>query len=224
MRLRCKRYLKMHVHDRQRARRRSRSLDGRRAISPTKAKRSAAGERRAPGVSFAATTGVAKDDGRRDFDFLFGRWQVRNRKLRDPLSPDSSDWIEFLAAVEARPILDGLGNTDSFTAEDFPGRGRFHGFTLRLFDEEAELWRIWWASTIGQGQLDPPLVGRFDAGVGVFLATDMIAGREVKVRFTWRSLDDANAPWEQEFSFDGGISFSSNWTMNFRRLAESPRL
>ena len=34
----------------------------------------------------------------RDFDFLFGKWKIRNRKLRTRLK-NSTEWTEFEAAV-----------------------------------------------------------------------------------------------------------------------------
>jgi len=156
--------------------------------------------------------------GRRDFDFLFGEWRIANRKLADPLAEEPTDWLEFEATSAAGPILGGLGNYDTYSAPDFPGRGSFHGFTLRLFDPEAGLWRIWWASTEGRGQLDTPVVGRFSEGEGRFECDDVIGGRALKVRFDWKEITSSSARWEQSFSFDGGQSFETNWIMALTRI------
>ena len=156
-------------------------------------------------------------DGRHDFDFLFGSWLVGNRKLQDPLSPEPTPWLEFEAAVESRPILAGLGNCDTYHVRDFAGRGETHAFALRLFDPETRLWRIWWASTGGGGQLDTPVVGRFEAGEGLFEADDVLEGRQVRVRFVWTAITPSSARWQQSFSFDGGETFEDNWIMDWRR-------
>jgi len=158
-----------------------------------------------------------RTDGRHDFDFAFGRWSVQNRKLVDVLDPGCTEWVEFVAEVDARPILGGLGNTDSFKVADMPGRGAYEGMTLRLFDPEADLWRIWWASTGYPGRLDPPMEGRFSGGLGVFLCDDVIDGRAVKVRFDW-TPGEATARWEQSFSFDEGQTWAKNWIMSFTRV------
>ncbi len=155
-------------------------------------------------------------DGRHDFDFLHGRWEVKNRKLRDPFD-DEREWLEFQAAVETRPILHGLGNLDTYSAPDFPGRPQFEALALRLFDIDNGLWRIWWASTVGGGQLDTPLIGRFQDGLGVFECNDMFAGREIKVRFDWSDIASSSPRWQQSFSFDGDATWQPNWIMDWKR-------
>jgi hypothetical protein len=157
-------------------------------------------------------------DGRRDFDFLAGTWQVRNRVLRTPEPGEPAHWVEFDSEVESRPILGGLGNVDTYYAPDFRGRGEFHGVALRLFDRSTELWRIWWASNGDRGTLDPPLEGRFHDGEGHFEGHDDVAGRAVKVRFRWSDLTPTSARWEQSFSFDEGRTFDVNWVMEFSRI------
>jgi hypothetical protein len=151
-----------------------------------------------------------------DFDFLFGEWRIANRKLEDPLT-EASNWVEFEATVNVHPILGGLGNCDHYSAPDFPGREGYQGFGLRLFDPETGLWRIWWASTTGRGQLDTPVVGRFRDGEGRFECDDTLDGRPVKVRFDWTGITPSSARWEQSFSFDGGRSFETNWVMELTR-------
>jgi hypothetical protein len=41
-----------------------------------------------------------------DFDYLVGRWNIRNRTLKAPLT-GSDEWEEFDATQELRPILLG---------------------------------------------------------------------------------------------------------------------
>ncbi len=159
----------------------------------------------------------ARVDGRHDFDFLFGRWTIHNRKLIKPLEPGSTEWVEFRAEAEARPILGGLGNIDSFITADMPGRGAYEGATLRLFDPQTDVWRIWWASTGMPGRLDPPLEGGFVDGHGVFFCDDVVDGQPIKVRFDW-TPGEASARWEQAFSFDDGQTWESNWIMSFTRV------
>src|SRR5262245_60771354 len=92
-------------------------------------------------------------DARHDFDFFFGHWRQANRKRTKPLVQGDDEWIEFASLTVAHPILGGLGNIDMFKAPHFPGRPGFEGFSLRLLQPETGLWRIWWASTIANGEL-----------------------------------------------------------------------
>ncbi len=150
------------------------------------------------------------------FDFIYGRWSVHNRKLRDVTDPNCDEWVEFDATSEAFPILDGIGHIDRLYVLDPPDGPPFEGFTLRLFDPAADTWSIWWSSTRAPGRLDPAVVGRFDAGHGIFDADDVLAGRAVKVRFAWLASPDAPR-WTQSFSFDEGTSWQLNWEMQLQR-------
>jgi hypothetical protein len=158
------------------------------------------------------------DDGRHDFDFFFGAWEQTNHKRVRPLVKGDGEWIDFDSKTEARPILGGLGNIDTFEAPQFPARPGFEGFSLRLFEPQTGLWRIWWASTVGNGQLDPPVVGRFQDGVGLFECDDVIEGVPLRVRFTWKDITPTSATWEQAFSFVGGATWDTNWVMQATRI------
>jgi hypothetical protein len=156
-----------------------------------------------------------EDDGRHDFDFIFGDWTVHNRKLRDMTDPTCVEWVEFDTTSHAEPVFGGLAHIDHITSgPDAPG-GAWEGLTLRQFDPSERLWRIWWASTRNPGHLDPPLAGRFANGIGVFTGNDTLAGRPLVLRFHWTNSAPGRARWAQEFSYDGGRSWQVTWTMDF---------
>jgi len=152
-------------------------------------------------------------DGARDFDFWFGRWKVRNRRLKERLV-GARDWEEFDAVVECHPVLGGLGNVDSF---DTDWGGGFRGMSLRLFDPAAKRWSIWWASD-RTGRLEPPVSGAFEAGVGRFHGRDRHGDTPVLVRFVWSDVSATGAKWEQAFSIDEGRSWETNWVMHMTRI------
>src|SRR6185312_7737579 len=90
------------------------------------------------------------------------------------------------------------------------------------FEPKTALWRIWWSSMANPGQLDEPVVGRFeDDGIGRFECDDIVFGTHVRVRFVWTVVDPDNLEWEQFFSFDGRRTWESNWLMQSTRIASS---
>jgi hypothetical protein len=168
----------------------------------------------------APVSTVSARDGRHDFDFIHGRWQVRNERLGQRLA-GSNDWEVFGARDECRPILDGVGNVEEFHADWNDG---YEGMALRLYDLAAGEWRIHWSSN-RSGVLDPAMSGRFDEdGVGTFLGRDQHEGKPVLVRFLWNHSSSNSAHWQQAFSVDEGASWETNWHMWFRRIGEDGRL
>ena len=89
--------------------------------------------------------------------------------------------------------------------------------TLRAFDADKAQWSIWWLDGRHPGQIDTPMVGRFDRnGVGVFYADEHFNGQPIRVRFLWTHRGLAGPRWEQAFSIDAGASWETNWTMDFK--------
>ncbi len=151
-----------------------------------------------------------------DFDFLFGRWKVRNRRLRERLAA-CDEWVEFDSTLEVRPVWGGFGNFDEYEALDTPF-GEIHGLTLRLYNPESRQWTIYWANR-KSGTLDPPMTGSWANGRGEFYDQELFAGRMIYVRFIWSNDSDNAARWEQAFSDDGGKTWETNWIMDLERMA-----
>lgn len=149
-----------------------------------------------------------------DFDFLIGEWSVRHRRLKRRLVGDT-EWIEFTGPATVRKILNGLGNVDEFRI-DLP-EGSYTGATLRLYDPDTDQWTITWSDS-RYPTLDPPIVGRFESGRGLFQGADTFEGRPIRVRFIWTPRTPDTCTWEQAFSADDGATWETNWTMEFQRL------
>ncbi|WP_276502326.1 hypothetical protein [Terrimonas pollutisoli] len=149
-----------------------------------------------------------------DFDFLAGRWNIHNRKLKKRLA-NSTEWFEFDAEQEMRIILNGIGNTDLFktTIDGKP----FEGMTLRLFDPVTRLWSIYWADS-NKGVLDPPVMGSFENNIGTFYGRDVFDGKEIIVKFNWDKTNPDKPVWSQAFSENNGATWEWNWYMYMTRI------
>lgn len=153
-------------------------------------------------------------DGRNDFDFLHGRWEVRNRRLAKRLQ-GCTDWQEFVAMSEVMPLLGGLGNLDQFHGH-IPNSSMSEGLTVRIFNPQTRLWSIWWADN-HICSLTPPVIGSFRDGDGEFTGQDECDGVPVDVVFHWTVNSQDSAHWQQAFSADGGATWEINWEMFFTR-------
>ncbi len=148
-----------------------------------------------------------------DFDFLIGSWRVLNRRLTERLK-NCDSWEEFEATLSVRPILGGLGNVDQFRTT--LNGVEFEGVTLRLFNPATREWSLYWADS-ARGELQPPLVGRFQEGRGEFFSRESHNDIPILARFVWDDITENSARWEQAFSTDDGATWESNWIMEFTR-------
>lgn len=161
-------------------------------------------------------TAVERRSGAADFDFLFGRWKVHNRKLRERLK-GCAEWDEFEGTVTARRVWGGKGNFDEYNA--IGPSGPMEGMTLRLYDPQTGQWSIYWGTSQSM-VLDNPMIGRFQDGRGEFYDQEFHQGRAVYCRFLWSNDSPTSCRWEQALSADGGRTWETNWIMEFTRVSE----
>ena len=149
-----------------------------------------------------------------DFDFLHGAWRVRHRRLKERLA-GNNDWEEFDGTCVCQAMMAGAGNVDDNLLE-LPA-GTYRAVGLRAFDPARGTWSIWWLDGRTPTQIDVPVVGGFENGVGTFIADDTFRGRPIKARFMWSDTTATTAIWRQAFSPDGGTTWETNWVMHFAR-------
>jgi len=149
-----------------------------------------------------------------DFDFEFGDWIVRHRRLNRRLS-QCTEWTEFSGRSSTRPILGGSGNLED-NELDLP-EGSYRAVALRSYDPGKRQWAIWWLDARRPHAIDVPVVGRFEDGIGLFFAEDRLDDRPIKIRFTWDTRVPQAPVWEQAFSEDDGVTSETNWVMHFTR-------
>ncbi|MGI8678834.1 MAG: hypothetical protein ACR2LX_09140 [Jatrophihabitans sp.] len=150
-----------------------------------------------------------------DFDFLVGRWHVQHRRLLDPLGA-GCHWVDFTGVMTARSYFDGAVSVDEDSLSE-PGQ---RGLTFGTYDRAAREWAIYWVNS-RVGRLQPPVRGAFVDGVGTFVGTEHIDGRNVLVRFVWSEISTGSARWRQAFSVDAGTNWTENWEMRFTRAASA---
>jgi len=146
-----------------------------------------------------------------DFDFLVGRWDVRNRRLKQR-HVGCTEWDDFPGLEQASTCLNGIVSVDEI---DFPTRG-FGGVTVRTLDLATQRWAIHWINS-RSGVLEPPVHGGFCGDRGEFFGDDFDDGRAVRVRFIWERLGPDAARWTQAFALAGG-AWETNWVMDMQRI------
>ncbi|OUR84565.1 DUF1579 domain-containing protein [Marinomonas sp. 42_23_T18] len=148
----------------------------------------------------------------KDFDFLIDAWKVKHRRLKKALN-SCAEWVDFEGHSTTSRTLGGFGNLEDNLLH-FPDDS-FRAVALRSFNKETKQWSIWWLDGRFPDTLDVPVVGNFSDDIGLFFAEDELNGESITVRFKWNALNPKQPRWEQAFSNDGGMTWETNWTMDF---------
>jgi hypothetical protein len=143
-----------------------------------------------------------------DFSFLVGEWQVQHRYLR------GREWAQAEGTVSHRELTDGWANVENHLIRTSSGTNGAVG--LRACNPKTGEWSIWWLDGRSPSQIDTPMRGRFENGIGKFFGSTMLDGKPVRVRFTWSDVATSSPRWQQDYSYDDGKTWEAVWTMRFR--------
>ncbi len=160
---------------------------------------------------------AAKAPGSHGFDFLFGEWRVRHRRVQ----ADTHKWAEFDGTCSVRPLMGGSANLEEQVLN--APNGAYHAVGLRAYDAKTGQWSIRWLDgRYPSYPLDPPVKGSFENGVGAFYSDYVANGKPMRVRFIWSHITPTSARWEQASSSDVGKTWDTNWIMEFQRASARP--
>jgi len=135
----------------------------------------------------------------------------------DPLS-GASHSIELNGTVTVRGIWNGRAQLEEIEA-DGPN-GHWQGMTLFLYDPAAHQWSQSFSNSTN-GQIAAPLIGEFRNGRGDLYATDTFQGRTILVRGTWSGISSNAHRYEEDYSADGGATWSPAFVAELTRLASA---
>lgn len=152
------------------------------------------------------------------FDWEFGAWETKVRRLRDPLT-GSTAWLDYAGTTIVRPVLGGRANVAELSISG--SAGTIEGVSLRLFNPKAMQWSIHYAS-LASAEADAPLRGGFEKGRGTFYGEDTLAGRAILVRFLIIPVEAGQWQFEQAFSDDNGRTWETNWIATDTRTHPLP--
>jgi hypothetical protein len=158
-------------------------------------------------------------DGRHDFDFEFGTWNIAVHRLVHPLS-GSSAWVSPKGYVHiVRKVWDGGASLAQL--EVLTPAPHFLGLMLRMYDPRSQRWNVYWGDA-ASGELSQPLVGRFANGRGEFFGRDTLGGKPIVVRVIYSDITPTSFHTEQSFSPDGGKTWQPNLEQTFTRIGINP--
>jgi hypothetical protein len=158
-----------------------------------------------------AGKGAVTGKGAGDFDFLAGEWRIRHLRLKDG---SKSEWQRFDSGATVHKVLGGMGSIEELRKAD----GGFMGMGVRVWLPEKKKWADHWTSA-GNGVVNPPQLGEFIDGEGVFISEETIDGVKWLYRGIWDRITSTGCRWHQASSKDGGKTWTWNWWMEWTRAS-----
>ena len=155
------------------------------------------------------TEGTVTGKGVGDFDFLAGEWRIHHRRLKDGTS---DQWQEFDSTATVTRVLGGMGSIEELRKPD----GDFMGMGVRVWHPEEKMWADHWTGA-HNGVVNPPQLGRFVDGAGVFVTEDESDGVKTLYRGVWDRITPTSCRWHQSSSKDGGKTWQWDWYMDWTR-------
>jgi hypothetical protein len=158
----------------------------------------------------ATGPGTITGKGPGDFDFLTGEWTILLKSF-DTSGPKGKEVKEASASVHR--VLNGMGSIEELRRGD----GSMWGMGVRVWHPEEKKWADHWTSA-DNGVVNPPQLGQFIDGAGVFLADDEMDGKPVKFKAVWDQITPTSCRWYQIVSKDQGKTWEYGWYMEWTRV------
>jgi len=164
----------------------------------------------APSIYPAFPSGQPSGKGPGDFDFLTGEWSIALRRF-DTSGPKGGEVKKASATVHR--VLNGAGSIEELRRGD----GAMWGMGVRVWHPEEKQWADHWTSA-DNGVVNPPQLGTFIGGAGLFLADDEDDEKPVKIRAVWDKITANSCRWYQVMSRDNGKTWEYGWYMDWTRV------
>ncbi len=161
-------------------------------------------------ASTPAATGLPTGQGPGDFDFLTGEWTIALKNF-DTSGP-GADEVRAASATVHR-VLNGCGSIEELRRAD----GSMWGMGVRVWHPEESKWADHWTAA-ENGVVNPPQLGSFIDGAGVFRGEETADGITTHYRAIWDRITPTSCRWHQASSRDGGETWEYSWYMEWTRV------
>jgi hypothetical protein len=158
------------------------------------------------------TTGKIIGKGVGDFDFLTGEWTIKNRRLKNG---STIVWEEFAGAATVHRLMGGMASIEELRIP----ANNYRGMGVRVWHSQEKLWADHWTGAYN-GVVNPPQLGQFIGGEGIFISDDEMDGKPIKARGVWDRITPNSCRWHQSTSADGGKTWDYNWYMDWTRVGK----